>query len=134
MAPDSGSSSKVRHKGEEFVFIGGTSVRVETGTMEDLDVGLTTMLSCMNTLLKARDDGKILFAEGVTGRMLETMGVFLMRAAHATDKSREAMFHHWLSHGPDILEGLIQAVAAREEKLLMPDDLTSAFMGKPPGD
>lgn len=134
MAQDSGLPSKFRQESEEFVFVGGATFRIETTTREDVDVGLTTMMSCLNTLLKARDDGKIRFAAGVTARIFETMAVFLMRAGHASQKSREKMFDHWLAHGPDILDALIEAVAGREERLLMPEDLATAFMGTPDGD
>ncbi len=125
MAPD------YRHA--EYVLVGETSVRLDTSKTEELDVGLTTMMSCVNTLLKARDEGKIVFAAGVTGRMFETMGVLLMRAAHVSDEARQAMFEHWLAHGPQILDDLIESVKARQERLLMPEDLATAFMGTPPG-
>jgi hypothetical protein len=133
MAPDSGSPPKFSRGYQEFVFEGETSIRVDASKTEDIDVGLTTMMSCVNVLLKARDEGKIRFAEGVTGRMFETIGVLLMRAAHVNAKAREAMFQHWLSRGPDILDEVIATAAARQSKMLMPEDLASAFMGTPPG-
>ncbi|HEX7157825.1 MAG TPA: hypothetical protein VF214_02330 [Edaphobacter sp.] len=112
---------------------GETAIRLDTFKTEDIDVGMATMMSCVNVLLRARDEGKIRFAEGVTGQMFETMAILLMRAAHANDSRREAMFHHWLAHGPEILDKLIGEVASRQVNMLMPEDLARAFMGTPPG-
>ncbi|MBS1799628.1 MAG: hypothetical protein JSS95_07350 [Acidobacteria bacterium] len=99
---------------------------------EDMNVGLTVMMSCVNTLFKARDDGRVVFAAGVTAKMLEIMGFLLTRASRVKGKRREEMFHHWLQEGEYMLDDVIKKAAARKGKLLMPDDLT-AFMEKPPG-
>lgn len=133
MAPDYDEPTKFGHGFQEYVFEGETSIRVDTSKTEDIDVGLTTMMSCVNVLLKARDEGKIRFAEGVTGRMFETMAVLLTWAAHVNGKAREAMFQHWLAHGPDIVDEVIATAAARQGKMLMPEDLAAALLGTPPG-
>lgn len=99
---------------------------------EDMHIGLTVMMSCVNTLFKARDDGRVVFAAGVTARMLEIMGALLTRASRVKGKRREDMFHHWLQEGESMVDGVIKQAAARKGKLLMPDDL-SMFMAKPPG-
>ena len=91
MAPDSGY--------KEFVFEGETAIQVDTSKTEDVDVGLAAVTSCVKSLLEARDQGTIVFADGVTGRMLETMAVLWMRAAHANDRVRHGMFQHWNAHG-----------------------------------
>ncbi|RZU42927.1 hypothetical protein [Edaphobacter modestus] len=133
MAPDPESPTKIGHRFQEFDLTGETAIRLEVGRREEIEAGLSTMMSCVDVLLRARDEGTIRFAEGVTGRMFETMGVLLMRAAHVNERSREAMFQHWQAHGPEILESLIADVAARQGKMLMPEDLAAAFMGTPPG-
>jgi hypothetical protein len=133
MAPDSGSPTKFGHGFQEFDLTGETAIRVEGGRREEIEAGLITMMSCVDQLLRARDEGTIRFAEGVTGRMFETMGVLLMRAAHVSERSRQAMFQHWQAHGPEILERLIADAAARQGKMLMPEDVGTAFMGTPPG-
>ena len=139
MAPDFGDApkSKFSHEYHEYTFepaeTGVPLSQVEADTSDVVDVGLTTMMSCVNVLMKARNDGRIEFAPGVTATMLETMGVLLMRASHTSDAGREAMFHHWLEAGPPMIDELIAEVSAREGRLLMPDDLASMFMGKPPG-
>lgn len=124
MAPDSGY--------KEFVLEGETAIQVDTSKTEDVDVGLAAVTSCVKSLLEARDQGTIVFADGVTGRMLETMAVLWMRAAHANDRVRHGMFQHWNAHGPDIVGKLITDATSRPGKMLMPDDFT-AFMGTPPG-
>jgi hypothetical protein len=133
MAPDSGSPTQFGHGFQEFDLEGETSSRLEVGGSAEIDSGLSTMKSCVDALLQARDAGTIRFAEGVTGRMFEVMGVLLMRAAHVSERSRQAMFQHWKMHGTDMVAGLIADVAARQGKMLMPEDLATAFMGTPPG-
>lgn len=140
MAPDSGDSPtkpKFSREYHEYTFesaeTGVPLTPVETDTSDVVNVGLTTMMYCVGVLMKARTDGRIEFAPGVTATILETMGVLLMRAAHTSDAGREAMFHHWQEAGPPMIDELIEEVSAREGRLLMPDDLASMFMGKPPG-
>lgn len=140
MAPDFGDSptkSKFSREYHEYTFgsaeTGVPLTPVEADTSDAVDVGLTTMMSCVNVLMRARRDGRIEFAPGVTATMLETMGILLMRASHTNDAGREAMFHHWLEAGPPMIDELIEKVSAREGRLLMPNDLASMFMGKPPG-
>lgn len=136
MAPDLGDPPRFNRKYQEFTFSDETDAPVapvEEDTSEAVDVGLTTMMSCVNVLMRARRERRIDFAPGVTATMLETMGVLLMRAAHVGNERREAVFHHWLEVGPSQIDELIERVSAREGKLLMPEDLASMFMGKPPG-
>ncbi len=133
MAADFESPSKFNRGFQEFVLEGESTVRLETGGSAEIEAGLGTMMSCVSVLLRARDEGTVHFAEGVTARMFETMGVLLMRAAHASDKRRQAMFAHWQAHGPEIIEGLIASVTARQSRMLLPEELATAFMGTPPG-
>lgn len=101
-------------------------------TGDALDIGLNTLMSCANLLYKARTDRRIAFRPGVTAAMFETMGILLMRAAHANKEKRFDMVHHWLAAGPDLIEELIQKVAAREKKLLHPNELTMLLGCCPP--
>ena len=94
---------------------------------------MTTMMSCVHVLMRARREGRIAFAPGLTATILEIMGVLLMRSAHVSQERREALFQHWLEAGLSQIDTLIERVSAREGKLLMPEDLASMFMGKPPG-
>lgn len=136
MAPDLGDPPRFSRKYQEVIFPDETSTPVapvEEDTSDAVDIGLTTMMSCVHMLMRARKNGRIDFAPGLTATMLEIMGVLLMRSAHVGNEPREALFRHWLEAGPSQTDELIEKVSAREGKLLMPEDLASMFMGKPPG-
>lgn len=135
MASDLDEPLKFSRNYQEFTLEGGedTSVAPEENTSEAADVGLSTILSGANALMRARREGRIGFAPGVTAVMLETMGVLLMRAAHTSNARREALFQHWLADGLPMVDDLIEKVEARQSRMLMPEDLASMFMGKPPG-
>jgi hypothetical protein len=129
MAPDSSfddTPTMQRAAGTPFEATEAEDVAV------DVDIGLSALMSCANLLFNARRDQKISFKPGVTAAMLETMGILLMRAAHANKDKRFAMVQHWLSTGPDLIEDLIKTVAAREKKLLLPSDLTMLLGLCPP--
>ncbi len=134
MSPDSGEP-KFDRGYHEFTFSEETAlpVTVEEDTSVAVDMGLATALSCVNMLMQARRELRIDFAPGVTATMLETIGVMLMRAAHTGNEPREEMFRHWLAAGPEMIENLIAQVETRHGRMLMPQDLASMFMGKPPG-
>lgn len=136
MAPDLGDPPRFSRKYQEVIFPDETSAPVapvEEDTSDVVDVGMTTMMSCVHVLMRARREGRIAFAPGLTATILEIMGVLLMRSAHVSPERREALFQHWLEAGLSQIDTLIERVSAREGKLLMPEDLASMFMGKPPG-
>jgi hypothetical protein len=98
----------------------------------DVDMGLSALMGCANLLLNARRDQKISFRPGVTAAMLETMGILLMRAAHANKDKRFAMVQYWVSTGPGLIEDLIKTVAARDKRFLHPNDVTMLLGLCPP--
>ncbi len=99
---------------------------------EDMGIGLDVMMTCVNTFFDARAKGKIVFAPGVTGKMLEVMGVLLTGASRLKGERRENLFHRWLRAGTYIADDLIERAAARPGKLLMPSDLAT-FVDCPEG-
>jgi hypothetical protein len=101
-------------------------------TSEDLDIGLGVMMSCVNILFRARAEGKIVFAAGVTGKMLEVMGVLLTGASRLKGSKREDLFHRWLKAGTYIADDLIEKAVARPGKQLLPEDLAT-FVDCPDG-
>ncbi len=101
-------------------------------TDADVDMGLSALTGCASLLYKARRDQKIAFRPGVTAAVLETMGILLMRAAHAKEDKRFAMVQHWVSTGPGRIEDLIKTVEARERRLLYPNDVTMLLGLCPP--
>lgn len=133
MASDFDEPVKFSRKYREFTFEGDTAMPVapEEDASGAVEEGLSTMASGVKALMEAKSAGRIRFAPGVTATMLETMGVLLMRAAHAANL--EALFLHWRADGPQMVDDLIAKVEARQGKMLMPEDLASMFMGKPPG-
>src|SRR5262245_61225576 len=92
MAPEFDDSPTI----ERMKFAGAQSLWDQS---EDLGIGLDVMLSCVNILFKARADGKIVFAAGVTAKMLEIMGALFTGASRVTGEKREDLFHHWLRVG-----------------------------------
>lgn len=125
MAPDFDDSPTM----ERMKFTGAQSL---WDASEDLDIGLGVMMSCVNMLFRARAEGRVVFAAGVTGRMLEVMGASLTAASHLKGKKREEFFYHWLKVGTYMADDLIEKAAARPGGLLLPDDLAT-FVDCPDG-
>ncbi|HTH53302.1 MAG TPA: hypothetical protein VL495_05095 [Edaphobacter sp.] len=135
MASDLDEPLKFSRKYKAFNFAGeaGKPVELEGNASDAVEAGLSSMMSGVDALIRAKREGRIEFALGVTATMLETMGVLLMRAAHTSDTKREDLFQHWSKHGPPMVNSLIAEVETRPGRMLMPEDLASMFMGKPPG-
>jgi hypothetical protein len=104
----------------------------EHANRADVNRGLTVLLDCANMIFDSATAMEIKLEVGITGRMLEMMGILLTRAAHTPEDKREAMFRMWADQGPQMINELIDRVKAREGKLLVREDVTM-FMGCPGG-
>jgi hypothetical protein len=99
-------------------------------TMSD---GLRTMADCADLVLAAARGQEIGLAPWVKGRMLEMMGVLLLRASQLPEERREAMFRVWAERGPVMATELIDRAKEREGKMVAPEDLAAMWMGCPDG-
>ena len=95
--------------------------------------GLHILVGCADLLMRAEHGHEISFAPGVEGRMLEAMGVLLLRAAHMPEQRRPAMFRWWAKRGPAQVLELIRRAKQREGKMLLPEDLPTMWAGCPDG-
>jgi hypothetical protein len=98
----------------------------------DVEPGLKIMLACADQLFDSQKLMEIKLDAGVTGRMLEVMGLLLMRAAHLPEDRRALMFVRWAEQGPILIDEMIERAKAREGRLVVRDDV-SMFMGCPDG-
>jgi hypothetical protein len=90
---------------------------------------LSTINSCVELFVEARDAGRIKFDDDMVVRGLELISTMLLRAARIPEETRNRKFRHWVEHGPQLCNELIEKVSEREDKILKLDDVT-AFLEK----
>lgn len=90
---------------------------------------VSTINSCVDLFVTARENGRIKFDDAMVVHGLELISTMLMRAAQISDGVRNKKFRHWVEHGPQRCEELIETISEREDKTLTSGDLT-AFLEK----
>jgi hypothetical protein len=99
----------------------------------DVNRVLKTFKDCADRIFVAEGANEIKLEPGVTGTMLEVMGLLLMRAAHTPpENGREAMLRIWADRGPQMIDELIETVKTRPGTMMVRDDF-AMFMGCPDG-